>query len=86
MTRSGSPQPGQAPDRDPSKPRKPSFTSTTDDPLATAGTGGREDHSHTPRTGDRNAASVAESPVKDEDEITEGPGPAEGRTDNKAGG
>ena len=69
--------------------KKPSFSSTKDEPLATAGTRGSEDHDHNPLTGDRNAASVAQGPdhaPENDEATTEGPGPAEGRTDNKAGG
>ena len=70
----------------PSKPQqdKPSFSSTKDDPLATAGTGGSEDPKGPNKPRASNPASVA---VPEQgDALEEGPGPAEGRTDNRAGG
>lgn len=80
MPRTGSPKPAEQPKSE----DKPSFTSTSDDPLATAGTGGSEDPkgAHKPR-----ASNPAKLAVPEQGEaLEEGPGPAEGRTDNRAGG
>ena len=64
---------------------RPSFSSTTDDPLATAGTGGSEEPKDRDRRRERNPARVGVVPERDA-ALDEGPGPAEGHTDNKAGG
>ena len=67
-----------------SRKDKPSFSSTTEDPLATAGTGGSDDPKGPDKPRAANPASVA---VPEQGEaLEEGPGPAEGRTDNRAGG
>jgi hypothetical protein len=71
-------------------PGKPSFASSKDEPLATAGTGGSADPKRPGlRPRPENRASVAADtakPEEPEDATREGPGEAEGRTDNKAGG
>jgi hypothetical protein len=65
---------------------KPSFSSSKDEPLATAGTGGSADPKKPGlKPKPSNPASVTDTDEREE-ALREGPGPAEGRTDNKAGG
>jgi hypothetical protein len=73
-------QPAVPPEKD-----KPSFhASTKDDRLAPGGTGDSEDPKGPDKPRASNPASVA---VPEQGEaLEEGPGPAEGRTDNRAGG
>ena len=68
---------------------KPSFSSSKDEPLATAGTGGSADPKKPGlKPKPSNPASVTDTDETEasEEPLREGPGPAEGRTDNKAGG
>ena len=72
------------PPADESPKDKPSFSSSKDNPLATAGTGGSDDPKGPNKPRASNPASVA---VPEQgDALEEGPGPAEGRTDNRAAG